>query len=883
MAIPSKEKLIEGLRAANEAGDIEAVNEIAAYIDSNYPEESAPAPQEEEGFFSEGFKEFSKDFAEGTADVGLSVMSGVNRAAAGLVDLPSNLVNLAASGLGGAPLPTPTQLVDRAAEAVTGERPIESATSYKGDNWASRLAGTVSEYAAFGGLAAKGAQMGAQALVRNAPVAPTSLTTTSQRLAASPTVVGQEARLGALGGIGGGAAREFFPDNAIAELAGSLITMTGGALTAAGIKRALQQFKNITSHDSVERAVSQSLQETVEDLPKALDNLKANRLVQEDALGETTLTATQLTQDPSLIAAIDNVATSDSALLNILKNSKARTEELAINLLEKARPAGAAVQKVAQAATKEKEAQQVLIQNLTTNLEDEVALANNLLAKAEFEASEAGGRAGAAISEDFVKTLKDNYDNAVDTGRKIWQAVDQDIELDPTELRRSLAQLSGQFKTRAVKKSDIPTEELKTATKLSKDPSFANLAEYRSTLTSARAETTSAKKSAMLREMVDTIDTFLDDYPTVSADMAAARNYTRLLKTTYDEGKLGRFLQTNRQGALRIDPEAALTRLVGAGGDNIGDVKRAILVEQGQGALPPAEGLTPLLSEFLRTKFAGATNKSAFLKKYEQTLNLFPALSRNLSNLSKEIDVAADALAIAEGRRSIGLDNQMAKVYAALGKDPDRLFQSLNTATRQDVKNILSVMEREGAAKGFQAVYLDEFLRLLVNNVETGARTSGSLLSNLLKDNKTLQIGFSEVLTGPQRKALRDVEKNFQLLAPPRTKGNVAAVRESLEPNALLATVAKILSIGLGSKVAPSNVGALQTASQSASFSSKIIGKLTQDQAKAVLRKATVDPDYLEFLLTTNARNIKDRNAQLNSYFMAAGVPLRQPDTEEEQ
>ena len=883
---PTQDNLLKALQLAVDANDIAAANEIAATLDTMMPQETTE--EQDSGFLGLN-NDFTRGVTGGLADAGLSVMSGLNRAAAGVADLPVDLFNLAATNLGGTAVPRPSELVSSGIEAVTG-RPdvIKEAGSYKGQNWASRLLGTVSEYAGFGGGAAKGVQLGAEALRKGMRPTQVGVTSTAERVAGTQGLAASEAKLGALAGIGGGVAREV-TDNPWVEMGAAITSAAGAQLIGKSGATLLQPFKDALSHEGVERAVASSLQETAEDLPTAIENLRNNRLVQQELLGEgANVNPAQLTEDASLVASFNALASSDSALLNILNKSRFETERLAVELLEKTVPKkGASGEKVATVAAKEAADQQQVIdeatQALTARLEDEIALANNLLAKAELEAAEVAGRGGAEISQDFVKSLREGLDNAVETSRQIWKAVDSTETLDPTALIKSLTQLRGTFNARPVKKSDIPTEEIKTANKLAKNPSFEALAEYRSTISSAIRETTSAKKKAMLNEILDSVDSFLGAYPSQNSSLLAARNYTRLLKSTYDEGKIGRFLQTNKQGALRIDPETALAKLIGSGGDNIGDVRRAILLETGSGELPKAEGLSAAITEYLRTKFAGATNKAAFVKKYEQTLNLFPSLARQLGNISEEISVAAQALARAEGRRATPLDTETAKVFALLGKDPDRLFASLNQATRDDIKNVASVMSREGAEQGFQAVYLDEFIRLLIKNVDNGSVTSDSLLSNLLRDNKTLNIGFTEVLTDAQRKALRNFEKTFQLLAPPRSSGNTRPVRDVVSPNALVDTIGKLISVSAGSRLAPSNVGALQTASQSASFTSKILGRLTKDQALQVLRKAAVDPNYLDFLLSLTPKTIDKNRAKLNTYLLSAGVPLRQPPTEQEQ
>lgn len=840
--------------------------------------------------------------------IAMSVIAGLNRGAVALADLPVDLVNLAVSTVLNPPeqmieamkrvpqlrpsaalmdlinkIPKdvkdnlraarPSEVVGGATEAVTGFNPIEAATTpmpYAADTPAERIAGTIGEYA--GGSLATGAAAPriAQSLLRTPTGAPTATPRIGEQIAAKPMEFArQEALYGTAAGVGGATAREYAPDSPMAEMGAALLTGVGVPVAgqyAAGFKI---PFKDSLSSQAVERRVGQAIVESTADVDRALANLTSNRLVVERALGgDAEVNAVKLTQDPTLIGVVEQVAKQDNELISILGRVSDDTDQQLINMFK-----GLAPTTAKQAGVDVVSSAQEAANTLVLRLQDEIDLAKNAIDR--LEGMGAGDTTN--ISTEFVDALKQSYNRAKQTEREMWQVVDKTEKLNPKDLLTNLKELRKAQRTRAIPKGTIPEDLFASANKLKTNPTFENLSDYRSSLTDARRNSTNKQTQEIIDNMIREVDGFLDGYSSGQA-YTNARNFTRTLYSEYDEGKIGKYLSTTKQGNYRVDPEVALSRIVSTG-DNVGDIRRVIGLELSP-TLPRAEGLTQQVANYLRAKFsdmplaAKGAGRDAFFNKYKNILTRFPTLAQDLGAINTEIKALSQSIAQKEGRMATPLDEQRTSVSALLGADPDRLIDTLSRFTREDLRLTKEALSQDRVLRGLQSTYLDEFVKALIKTDNNGVLVfKDNNLNNILKNDTTLRLGWDEVLTPDQKKVLARVQKIRNLYAEKQKTGNAEQMLEALKADPLTVLVTRSLAIRGASTAVPSGAASLQAAAAFSNFGRNLINNLTREQALGVLRRAVTDPEYLEQLLkTSKAAQLSGDVEALNAYLFAAGV-----------
>ena len=851
--------------------------------------------------------------------IAMSVIAGLNRGAVALTDLPVDLVNLAVSTVLNPPeqmvqamkrvpqlrpsaalmdlinkIPKdvkdnlraarPSEVVGGATEAVTGFNPIEAATTpmpYAADTPAERIAGTIGEYA--GGSLAVGAAAPriAQSMLRTPTGAPTATPRIGEQIAAKPMEFArQEALYGTAAGVGGATAREYAPESPMAEMAGALLTGVGVPVAgqfATGIKI---PFKDSLSSQAVERRVGQAIVESTADVDRALANLTSNRLVVERALGgDAEVNAVKLTQDPTLIGVVEQVAKQDNELISILGRVSDETDQQLINMFK-----GLAPTTAKQAGVDVVNSAQEAANTILLRLQDEIDLAKNAIDR--LEGMGAGDTTN--ISTEFVDALKTSYNRAKQTEREMWQVVDKTEELKPKELISNLKELRKAERKKPYAKGTIPEDLFKAGNKLKKKPTFENLSIYRSALTDARRNSTNKQTQAIIDNMIREVDGFLDNYSSGQA-YTDARNYTRTLYSEYDEGKIGRYLSTTKQGNYRVDPEVALSRIVSTG-DNVGDVNRVLGLETST-ALPRAEGLTQQVANYLRAKFsdmplaAKGAGKDAFFNKYKNILTRFPTLAQDLGAINTEIKALSQSIAQKEGRMATPLDEQRTSVSALLGADPDNLMATLSQFTKEDLRLFKTIVTQDRALRGLQSVYLEEIIKRLITKKESGAIVfQKNHLDNIFKETPSLKYGWDEVLTPQQKLVINRIKKVKELYAEAEKVGNPEKLLEVLKAEPLTQLIVRALAIRGASTAVPSGAASLQAAATFSNFGRSLINKLSREQALAVLRKAATDPDYLEQLLkTSKAAELSGNVEALNAYLFAAGVQNVEGQNREQQ
>lgn len=818
-----------------------------------------------------------------------AVLTGLTKGVLDTADLPFDLLNMVidtASNLSGVRLPrtaTPTQAIDYLSELATDTRVMEKlkTPSPEVDTAFERILMRGSEFGAGGATGAGVVRAGATRLAdpnmavrAGRQISP--MQTTSGSIAANTGLVARESAAGTGAGLGFGATEEI-TDNPYAQFVGAMLGGTApGAIYAGGRKAASSVSEGISSftRKGAELRVGNTLVEGATDPGQAIQNITTNKTFIENVLPESQLSSTQLAADPGLARTIEAAIQNDRQLVNILEESTTRSVESLRSRLTELGDVGKPSQFVNTFNT--------LTRNEIATLSSEIDYAKNLLSK--IEADRMSMRSGPEISEDFVQALETSYKNAKSKERQLWEAVDRTEPLNTKQLKRRVLTLRRRLKKEGVAIGKFPEDIFAKVMQFGRKngpKTFGGLQNYRSEVLEDIRIANKANQASVANVLGELEKELRDVLSTSGSSDAhrAASEYTRVLHDNYNRGKLGRLLNVDSQGDLRIDPEIAAQSIIRTG-DNIGDVKRSIALEREQvlesgETFPAASGLTPKLQEWLMAKFGGKETKAErerFIKQYQSTLNQFPELARDLRAISKQIDTLTQSIADKDGRIASLLDKKKTTAGALLGTRPDNAFNVLQKVNPDELENILSVAKREGVDEGLQAIYVRKLIDEMANSDNLK-----DVLGKLLRSNQGLKNGYEVVLTSQQRKSLADLQKAANLLsAKPSGKlpNNVESMFTAGLITELMARVAGVRAAG----VVASGTSSLQAASLFSRAAKVLVNKMPSTHAAAVIEKAVVDPEYMKGLmkvaLDSKGMTQKQIEERLMIYFSQAGVNI---------
>lgn len=834
-------------------------------------QQSKPATEQEQ-FIAE-LRESKNDLAGFTS----SLAAGINRGIIAIPDLPFDLLNLTLSALG---VPEnirsgkPSEVINRVTEKTIGIPLVTTLTTPTSavDTPLERMVGTVAEYTA-GSVGGAGLLKQVAKLPTTPRAGPVSPIRESINRA---DFIPMEAAAGAAAGYAAAPTREYSGSPYLEMLASAL----GGSLPSALVSGAnvIKTQAGQFTRSGAENRVGNVLTENAVDPGQAVQNIANNRLVVEQALpqGETVDPA-RLSQDEGIMRVVGAAAENDNTVFGILARNNDRVSEAVIEELDSF--GGGDTQTFLNTLNNK-------TLDVLDRIELDIDLARNQADKIEqgiAPTAQGAARIGSEISEGFVSALEQSYKRAKEYERQLWSLVDKRVPMDGKRFRVMSNRLKNKLRRSAVlSDNELNTVFAEINSFGSRGPSgrntFEALMNFRSRLGEQRRSAVQAgenKKAYVLSQIDDLAMDFIQSSPNYSK-YASAAEVTATIYNNYNRGKLGRYLNLDSQGDLRIDPETALDKVVRTG-RNIGDVRRAIVAEQQQTTpsgqqIPPARGLTNQIQDMLRLKFSETTDaagRAKFMKQYEETLNKFPELARDLSNINNELDMLAEVVAKSEARKATLLDKKQTSVAALLGAEPSNIYGSLRGLGRDDLVNINRVAVAEGVEQGLQAVYMRELVeRMRVSD------SSGQLrnLQDVLSSNKDLGTAFSVVLLPQQRQALSNLNKaaalNNQALNKTRKADDLTTASLPVQ------VLARWLGVNLAGAVTPGGPAALQTASVFSRVFSKFANSLPSQQNSRVLSDALLDPDYFSDLLKIGLSNQSTENkiSAMENFFHRSGI-----------
>jgi hypothetical protein len=808
-----------------------------------------------------------------------ALASGVNRGAVSIANLPFDIINLALSAFG-APesirTATPSQAVDFLSEQLTGYRPVEMATTPTSavDTPAERMLGTVAEYASGGYTGAKLAKEAAERVIARTPT-PIGGRSTLTEAVTSPGFVTSETVASTAAGLAAAPAREY-TESPLVETGVALLGGFTPTVAASGARALKTSVVDQFTRTGAELRVANELTENVVDAEQALDNITNNILVLESAVPEAGfIDPARLTEDPGILKMIGQVADNDPVIFSIIERQSDKVTEQVFEELQAAAAAG--------------DPQRFLdvlngrTNDVLTRIESDIDLAQNQISKIEAELPP--DSRGSDISQRFVQALERSYERAKEYERGLWSLVDKKVPMDGKRFRLMGIRLRNQLKRKGFSDSDLSffMEELPRFGVKTGINTFEGLQRFRSRLLQEQRDARAAgnnTRADALRRLDDLSISFIDSGPNAETYRAAAET-TRLIRQSYNRGKLGQYLNFDSQEALRIDPEAALDKVIRTG-RNIGEVRRAITAEQpfvnqrGEVVpIPPARGLTDKIQEMLWLKFSEAETPAArktFFKQYGETLQEFPELSRDLNLINREIETLSEVIARSEGRAKTATDKNLVSVAALIGADPENIIKSFKNLSRKQIQDIFAVASQEGVEGGMQSVFLQEIVSKMTSGEGDKLSSLGGILSS--SGNRHLQVAFNDVLTPAQRKALSELEKTRKLLA--QNLGKTGSNEWFTKASPITKILARLSGVRVASMAAPSGPGSLQAAAVVSSLFSKVMDRIPSQQTRRVLIEALQDPKYFEQLLKLEKSNaaLPQQMGELQLLLRKAGIRI---------
>jgi hypothetical protein len=376
-------------------------------------------------------------------------------------------------------------------------------------------------------------------------------------------------------------------------------------------------------------------------------------------------------------------------------------------------------------------------------------------------------------------------------------------------------------------------------------------------------------QEAALRDMENSAD---------AETVQAAREATNSLRERFSQGVIGKIRGRARAGGLSVSPEGTLATLLREGPPgsvNIDDLSEA--VQGDQEAMEAVGDYVRRMFVKQATNNEGRVNPNAarrFMDSYAETLNKFPSLKKQLSNVKSAQEVADRTSQRMANRVKSVTDKNRSRAALYLNSLPQqRIRRVLNSKKPVDNMREITKMvskDRTGSAlRGLKTEVLDELWRRSATKREGENILSGRKFEEIIENNrKTL----SQLFSGDEMNRLKRVANTARKLEGDLASGR--SLNEVLDetPDGM---------VDLLSRIVGANLGAMSGASQASGSSlvlahagSEKVRNLTQrlpmKRVRDILSQAVMDKGKMAHLLK-KADTPKKKEAlrrQLNSWLV---------------
>ena len=395
--------------------------------------------------------------------------------------------------------------------------------------------------------------------------------------------------------------------------------------------------------------------------------------------------------------------------------------------------------------------------------------------------------------------------------------------------------------------------------------------------------------------ILDDLGARADDPTDVGLAIKNAITFSRLLNEKFHRGAVGKLLGYAREGGATVDPKLTLDRIMAPG--RRGSVATQQAVEAiGEGAVDSPAAM----EDFIRTLFidravvdntVNLAQARRFLTSHEDLLSQFPRLRKELTDARDAQDVADRITTTVQARRKRLISPSMSRASEFLrsnvgdeikriiaSNDPVRFAQQIQRQVRADPTG----ESLKGLRGGAVDYLLGQSRTIKEINGEPQSVIDGMRLLNVLDDKKTASV-MEALLTRGDLDRLREIAHQLALVQKAMAGGKSPDRIMADFPNLLISYLGTVLGARAGAQLGAGTSGAsLKTASALSGVANKLLGRLTNDTAEALIRDATTNEDLYAALLrngdTPEGARIID--TRLNAWL--AGVEGRYLTQDEE-
>lgn len=468
----------------------------------------------------------------------------------------------------------------------------------------------------------------------------------------------------------------------------------------------------------------------------------------------------------------------------------------------------------------------------------------------------------------------------------LWSKIPKATEVDMSETRDIAKSMIDDLNVYNMK--DVPSEV--TSFLKSANTSTVQKVGEMNTLSSKLRETArnamsgesiNANKARIANEVAESINRNFDKISPdneVNALIVDARAFTREMNKKFSEGTVGRLLKRGTRGDDRIDPELTLQKTMGQGGDVAAIAERDISTALAGGAgADTARNATAeyLRSQFKRKVFSGdkysETSAVNFVNDNKALLDKFPEIRTEVqASIKSQSDLVSQS-ARAKAISSEVSSGEPAKFAASSAdKSLDAVFNS--DSPTKAMSSLVATAKKDKTGKalaGLKSAVGDKLLSNVTRSLEKtrgggieGApqvETGGISLSRSLSDEGFMKI-ISQVYSKPELNRFKIMAKELENVDRARLSSDTGSGLDAIKPNAMISTLARVIGAKAGAKIAQGTFkGDIQTPAIFSARLQSIVGRLTNDKATALMKRAVEDNELFKDLLR-GVKSAKDLN-----------------------
>lgn len=371
----------------------------------------------------------------------------------------------------------------------------------------------------------------------------------------------------------------------------------------------------------------------------------------------------------------------------------------------------------------------------------------------------------------------------------------------------------------------------------------------------ARAASSGTNENRNMARIANSVaEAILDDLGAIGGESPAgraineAREFSRALHATFDQGAVGRILQRTIDGDERMTPEAALARTVGRGGaQGFADAAKI------EDAAPQA---ADQITDYLRGRFLDSVmgpdgaftprNAEVFFRQNRELLSRYPRVMAEFRRALSSRQ-AADAFAARSDARVKLAEANSPVAGFTLGQDQKAVLSIIGADDPElAARSVVATARKDRTGKALAGVK-GAFSDYLIGKAGTSEGVSGEKLLGLLRD-KQMTVALRQVFSDAEYSRLQRIALDLS-----KIEGKASDVGSFMDSpaNRLVEYVVRIVAAQQGGQMGGGTMGgSLQTANIVQERARAMLRNLTNDKARQLLMDAIEDPVLFKALMT---------------------------------